>query len=163
MQASRLADAHAVMQETGVLRFQMRVALSAPKLLMLDLVEAAAVAVLVCHTPGRPPLSFPPCVRSGFAAHHSLASLLHVVTPVEHRACLSRLSDTHKHIHTAAQSDPGVLPHMKVRHVYCCYRRFVQIFHLCALSFMRVLAKHIGHKRCPLQLSSPLQSAHADA
>lgn len=39
-------------QKVGVLQFQLRVPLHAPKVLMLDLVEKAAVAVLVRHTPG---------------------------------------------------------------------------------------------------------------
>eukprot|EP00208_Stichococcus_sp_RCC1054_P004326 CAMPEP_0206143018 /NCGR_PEP_ID=MMETSP1473-20131121/19032_1 /ASSEMBLY_ACC=CAM_ASM_001109 /TAXON_ID=1461547 /ORGANISM="Stichococcus sp, Strain RCC1054" /LENGTH=1731 /DNA_ID=CAMNT_0053538243 /DNA_START=203 /DNA_END=5398 /DNA_ORIENTATION=- len=39
-------------KKVGVLQFQLRVPLHAPKVLMLDLVEKAAVAVLVRHTPG---------------------------------------------------------------------------------------------------------------
>lgn len=72
-QPSSRARQHSLRPETvgaqaaGVLTFQLRVPLHAHKLLMLDLVEKAAVAVLVRHTKGHPdppaligPLLLPP-------------------------------------------------------------------------------------------------------
>lgn len=88
-QPSSRARQHSLRPETvgaqaaGVLTFQLRVPLHAHKLLMLDLVEKAAVAVLVRHTEGHPDppaLTGPCCCLQQAFARASKEGGLNVVT-----------------------------------------------------------------------------------